>query len=159
MDDLSKEELNEIFNSAWDLRIEGNNKEAKRLFEEIIKNGNPKYFYEYFDSFNGLGNIYFDQNDLDKAEECYKVVFQNIQKHFGKDWKNKKIEWEEINNRPFLRGAHGLGLVYWRKKKFKDALEIFQALLKISPNDNLGVRFIINDIKNHQEWTTGSEDF
>lgn len=146
---LSKEELNRLFNEGWDAKIEGNHKYAKKCFQKIIFEVDPGYAYEFVDSFNGLGNIAFEEGDLVRAKEYYQKAVELISNY---NWQSKKIEWEIIENRPYLRALHGLCLVEWRNKNFKEAEGLAKLLLKICPNDNLGVRFIIDEIKQKKEW-------
>lgn len=150
---LSKEELNRIFNNAWDAKIDGDYETAKELFQRIISKVNPKFAYEYVDSFNGLGNVAFDEGLLSKAKEYYQKGVDLISKYCGKNWKKKRMEWGIIENRPYLRAIHGLCLCEWRDKNFKEAEDLASLLLKICPNDNLGVRFIIDEIKSHKKWS------
>jgi tetratricopeptide (TPR) repeat protein len=154
---LSKEKLNQLFNEGWDAEIEDDYKKAKECFKKIIAEVDPMYAYEYVDSFNGLGTMAFEEGNLLKAKEYYKTAFDLIFNYLGKDWQKKKLKWEIIENRPFLRAIHGLCLCEWRTKNFKKAEELAELLLKICPSDNLGVRFIIDEIKQRKEWEEDEE--
>lgn len=65
---------------------------------------------------------------------------------------NDVFPWPLIDNRPFLRCLHGLGLVYYRQRRAIDALPIFQKMLWLNPGDNQGVRFLINSIVSGILW-------
>jgi len=41
---------------------------------------------------------------------------------------------------------------FWRQEKTDKALKIFRKMLKLNPNDNQGIRFIIPAIKNGKSW-------
>ena len=38
-------------------------------------------------------------------------------------------------------------------ERFDESAKIAEKLLRICPTDNLGVRFIVDNINNHEEWT------
>jgi len=154
---LDKEKLNQLFNDGWDAKIEGNNEHSKKCFQRIISEVDLKYSYEYIDSFNGLGSMAFEEGDLAKAKEYYQKAVDLISNYLGKDWQKKKLEWKIIENRPYLRALHGLCLVEWRNKNFKEAGKLAELLLKICSNDNLGLRFIIDEIKQEKEWKEDEE--
>lgn len=48
-----------------------------------------------------------------------------------------------MENRPYLRGLANLALVLVEKKKWAEALAIHKQMLKLNPNDNQGVRYLI----------------
>lgn len=54
-----------------------------------------------------------------------------------------EIRWGFIDNRPFLRTAHGAALSYIRLGKRKEALQLMEKQLAWNPDDNQGVRFLI----------------
>lgn len=58
-------------------------------------------------------------------------------------WGRSKLEWGFLDNRPFLRAYHALGLWFLQQGQYEDAIEIFGHLLAASPNDNLGTRYIL----------------
>lgn len=58
-------------------------------------------------------------------------------------WQKARLEWSFLSNRPFLRAYHSLGLWYLDHEQYDDAIEVFSRLLAISPNDNLGVRYLL----------------
>jgi hypothetical protein len=60
--------------------------------------------------------------------------------------------WGLIDNRPFLRCMHGYGLCLWRLGCFDEAERIFDQMLWLNPSDNLGVRFLIDEVKAKRSW-------
>ena len=58
-------------------------------------------------------------------------------------WSKSRMEWSVLENRPFLRAYHGLGLWFLNRQHYKEAAETFSRLLAVCPNDNLGVRYIL----------------
>jgi hypothetical protein len=67
------------------------------------------------------------------------------------------LSWFMIDNRPFLRCLQGYGLCLWRLKRHKEALAVFQRMLRLCPTDNLGVRFVIPDLRAKRSWENRSE--
>ena len=51
-----------------------------------------------------------------------------------------RLEWGFLDNRPFLRACHGLGLAYESRGLLGEAYTLFENLLDLNPNDNQGVR-------------------
>ena len=55
------------------------------------------------------------------------------------------LPWVMLENRPFLRAYHGLGIEYLERGKVKKALRMFADILAMNPNDNQGVRALAID--------------
>jgi len=58
--------------------------------------------------------------------------------------------WGQIETRPFMRALHTLSLHLFRtgsNAQKQEAVEIWELLYRICPNDNLGVRFLLHDFK------------
>jgi tetratricopeptide (TPR) repeat protein len=55
------------------------------------------------------------------------------------------LSWLIIENRPFLRAYHGLGLEYLERREVETALEIFGNMLAMNPGDNQGARALVVD--------------
>jgi tetratricopeptide (TPR) repeat protein len=56
-----------------------------------------------------------------------------------------KLEWGWIENRPFLRAYHALGLQYMESGNTEQGLSIFKMILSLNPGDNQGVRALVVD--------------
>ncbi len=56
-----------------------------------------------------------------------------------------KLEWGWLENRPFLRSYHSLGLQYMENGNTEMALSIFKTILSLNPGDNQGVRALVVD--------------
>ncbi|AUX79298.1 tetratricopeptide repeat protein [Sinorhizobium fredii] len=54
-----------------------------------------------------------------------------------------RIEWGFLENRPFLRAAHGAMLCRLKLGQRKEALTLMEKMLAWNPNDNQGIRFLI----------------
>lgn len=67
------------------------------------------------------------------------------------------LSWGLIYNRPFLRCLHGYGLCQWRVGRLDEAERVFERLLSLNPNDNQGVRFCWNDVRQGRSWEETQE--
>lgn len=60
--------------------------------------------------------------------------------------------WGFIYNRPFLRSLHGEGLCLWRLGRFAEAAATFERILAFNPNDNQGIRFVLDAVRAGRLW-------
>ena len=56
-----------------------------------------------------------------------------------------KLEWGWLENRPFLRAYHSLGLQHMESGNIEMALSIFRTIMSLNPGDNQGVRALVVD--------------
>lgn len=56
-----------------------------------------------------------------------------------------KLEWGWLENRPFLRAYHSLGLQHMESGNIEMALSIFKTIMSLNPGDNQGVRALVVD--------------
>lgn len=54
-----------------------------------------------------------------------------------------RIEWGFLENRPFLRAAHGAVLGHLRLGQRREAIALMEKLLAWNPDDNQGIRYLI----------------
>jgi len=142
-----EEESDLVFESA-ELKNIGEWGKAYDLLTDLWGN-----YPECIDALVHIGNMYFDNECyLNRLYNCYKVAVDIVERNLPKDFDGMFL-WGHLENRPYLRALHGLCLVLWRQKKFEEAFNIAKKLLRICPTDNLGIRFIIDNTKNHEEWT------
>lgn len=85
----------------------------------------------------------------DEAHEVYERAYKRALNLIPKGFKGQ-IVWGMLDNRPFLRLAHGNLLCLMRKpdkeKAAKAAEALAKQLLAWCPMDNLGVRYLLGDI-------------
>ena len=62
------------------------------------------------------------------------------------------LPWGLIDNRPFLRCLHGVGLSLWRLGKTREAAAAFRKMLWLNPGDNQGARFELADVEADKTW-------
>jgi hypothetical protein len=97
-----------------------------------------------------LGNFFFDSMPA-KAIRHYEVGLRIGELSLG-DGFNGVLHWGLIDNRPFLRCMQGYGLCLWRLDQFDAAERVFDRMLWLSPSDNQGVRFLIDDVRAGTAW-------
>ncbi len=85
----------------------------------------------------------------DEATELYERAYKQALAHIPKGFKGQ-ITWGEVDNRPFLRLAHGTLLGLMRRgnkaKGGEAAMALAKQMLAWCPMDNIGVRFFLGDI-------------
>ncbi|MBE8477485.1 hypothetical protein [Streptomyces justiciae] len=62
------------------------------------------------------------------------------------------LTWGELDNRPFHRALHGLGLTWWRLGENAKAAAVFGNSLWINPDDNQGIRTLIGQVLADAPW-------
>lgn len=97
-----------------------------------------------------LGNFVFD-TWVKEAMRHYEVGVRIGELSLGPDF-DGLLPWGHIDNRPFLRCMHGLGLCLWRLERFAEAERVFERMLWLNPTDNQGVRFLIDDVRAKTAW-------
>lgn len=63
----------------------------------------------------------------------------------GKDWekKYKGVCWLALETRPVMRAMARLAIALQRDDEFDEALSLYRKLMKINPNDNQGIRYLL----------------
>lgn len=94
---------------------------------------------------NFIANRLWALDLRDDAAEVYEQAFHKAMLLIPNGYAGQ-ITWMEIDNRPFLRLAHGnlLGLMHQRKKEA--AMALAQQMLAWCPTDNIGIRFLLDEI-------------
>ena len=103
------------------------------------------------DAYAHLGCWYFEDDDLIKAKNFYKLGVAIGLKSISEKI-NDVFPWGVIDNRPFLRCLHGLGITLYRERNVIDAMTIFQKMIWLNPRDNQGARFLINSLIKGIKW-------
>jgi hypothetical protein len=96
---------------------------------------------QHADAHNHLGIVSLEARKLKAAEQHFRAAIDGGQRHLERD--GAKVDWGFIENRPYLRGLANLALVLAEQKKWAEALAIHKHMLKLNPNDNQGVRWLI----------------
>lgn len=73
---------------------------------------------------------------------AYELGASKIPKSFS-----GRIQWWELDNRPFLRCAYGHVLGLAHRGRHRQSLALAKKIMRWCPNDNLGVRYLIPDLQ------------
>ncbi|WP_344468730.1 hypothetical protein [Kitasatospora kazusensis] len=68
------------------------------------------------------------------------------------------LAWSELDNRPFHRALHGLGLTWWRLGETAKAAAVFGNSLWTNPDDNQGIRYLIGQAEAGVPWHLAEGD-
>ncbi|MFC1758536.1 tetratricopeptide repeat protein [Planctomycetota bacterium] len=130
-------EDSEPFERALDTFRAGYHDDAEELLRAFIK----AYPY-HIDSYHHLGIIETEQDHHDRAlkyfETGYRIGLLSIPNNF-----DGTLPWVYLENRPFLRAAHGYGLSLERKRRHVEAVDVYEQILALNPNDNQGIRHLL----------------
>lgn len=94
---------------------------------------------EFIDAYNSAGRWELYLNNHGNALTYFDTAYRIGSKLIPKEFKGT-IPWEFLDNRPFLRAMHGLGLTYEHIGEYEKAANIYDKMLKYNPNDNQGIR-------------------
>jgi len=94
--------------------------QAIALFQKAIKSAQEEAEENIAPIYNGLGYVYFSQEQYDLAIRQYK---------------------EALKSKPnYVTGLNNLGHAYEKKKLTSQALETYEEALKLAPNDSIAKR-------------------
>jgi tetratricopeptide (TPR) repeat protein len=91
-----------------------------------------------------LGNISWRKGDWEQAENLYQKAIQLAEPEV-KDIPKGGF-WGILESRPYMRAMNGLGLTAWKNGRIDEAIGIFKRMLKLNPNDNQGVRYLMGPL-------------
>lgn len=114
----------------------GNRRAAAKSFRRALEI-DP----QHADAHNHLGIVSLEGRKLKAAEQHFRSAIDGGQRHLERD--GSEVHWGFIENRPYLRGLANLALVLVEQKKWAEALAIHKQMLKLNPNDNQGIRYLI----------------
>ncbi len=99
----------------------------------------------HIDAYHHLSLIYEDtERDFEAylcCREAVRIGLSAIPDDFS--WESSKIHWMYLDNRPFLRAYHTLGLWLEKRQEIDESINVFKNMLLICPNDNIGVRYLL----------------
>jgi len=156
---LSKEQGDEVFARkilddisehylwlGWDYSDRHEYDKSVRCFKTATK-FNPNYT----DAYNALGDYFlFIKKDRYTAKEYYQKSIEITR--IVESSREDITYWAQHDTRPYMRALHGLGVCNFHLGSkyevalLKESLNIFKKLLKLNPNDNQGVHYLIPDV-------------
>ena len=135
-------EMLEAFHDAIELWRAGHIAEAEAEFVRLVT-----AFPEFIDARHHLALLL---SETGRGEEAYQAWHRAVEVglsglpetfEMGRD----QLPWVMVENRPFLRACHGLGLKYLERGQVEQALDVFEDMLALNPGDNQGVRALVID--------------
>jgi tetratricopeptide (TPR) repeat protein len=131
---------------AAELRRAGGDAEARRILEGLIVADE-----RCIDAWVHLGNIAFDMKGPKAALELYDTAVaigeQSLPAQF-----DGVLPRGIVDNRPFHRALHGLGLCAWRQRRWDDAEAIFTNLLWIDGAQTWDALECLLAIRQRERW-------
>ena len=116
------------------------------------------------DAYNYLASI---EKDIDKAITQYDKAIKAGEKTLGEKFfkEEKGYFWGMLETRPYMRAKAGLADCLYAKKEVDKAIEIYEEMLELNPNDNQGIRYLLStlllskdDLTNFELFIKNSED-
>ncbi|MBL1266049.1 tetratricopeptide repeat protein [Methylomonas sp. MS20] len=138
------------FDDAVELYTSGNLVEAEETLRKLLF-----VCPHYIDALHHLALI-FSEDELDLEaylcwREAVRIGLEAIPSNFS--WQTSHMNWLELDNRPFMRAYHALGLSLLENRGSAAAIEIFARLVSVNQNDNLGCRYhLMQCYLNLNEW-------
>ncbi len=126
----------------------GYDREASRILKSLIALDE-----RCIDAWVHLGNIAFDARGpkaaLDMYDTAVAIGEQSLPERF-----NGVLPRGLVDNRPFHRALHGLGLCAWRQRRWDDAAEIFTNLLWIDGAQTWDALECLLAVEQRERWPT-----
>jgi hypothetical protein len=130
---------------ASELNAAGERRAAETLLMKVLAED-----LRCLDAHAHLGSFAFD-DDPKQAMRHYRVGSAIGDLSLGPDF-DGVLPWGHVDNRPFLRCLHGVGLCHWRLGDLKQAAETFTRMLWLNPSDNQGARFNLAEVEIGRSW-------
>ena len=109
----------------------------RRALEELVSR-HPWFV----DGHAHLGNALYGEGRFEQALDAYGRGFSLCMEVLPSGFE-AVIEWGHLENRPFLRAAHGMTLCQLKLGRTEEGLSMLERMLAWNPGDHQGVRFII----------------
>jgi hypothetical protein len=130
---------------AADLRESGDVRAAYKALMDLLARD-----LRCLDAHAHLGNLEFDhrpEQALRHYEMGTAIGALSLGKHF-----DGVLPWGLVDNRPFLRCLHGVGIANWRLGDLRVAKAAFTKMLWLNPGDNQGARFCLAAMEAGKSW-------
>lgn len=133
-------EILERFDQALDIWRAGHDEDAERMLHAVVAE-----CPHHIDALHHLSLLYSGQGREREAyiycQAAVGIGLHALPQKFS--WKTARMEWAWLENRPFMRAYHNLGMWNLDNARLDEAIEIFRRLLSVNPNDNQGVRYLL----------------
>ena len=126
----------DLYYDAMEHLGNGRPRKAKQLLLKAC-GLNPESVQTYV----GLTAVYEQEGNQRKAQECLDLAFRlTQQKH--RRWP-REMHWGYIENREYLRAIGNKAMAHHQAHEDELAEELYLLLLKLNPNDNQGIRYLL----------------
>jgi tetratricopeptide (TPR) repeat protein len=100
-----------------------------------------------------IGNVRSEEGHVREALLLYKrAEAAALERTIGDPDRYERPFWLDVDSRPFMRALHGQGLCYYQLGRTQEALQVFERMYRLNPNDNQGVRFLLEDLEEGLTW-------
>jgi hypothetical protein len=132
---------------AAELRRAGDTREASRILHGLLAQD-----HRCIDAWVHLGNIAFDGKGPKAAFEFYDTAVAMAEQSLPEGFAGV-LPRGLIDNRPFHRALHGLGLCAWRQRRWTDAEIIFSDLVWIDGCQTWTALECFRAVEARQRWS------
>jgi tetratricopeptide (TPR) repeat protein len=126
----------DIFDEGMEHWWDGDRRSALKVFRRALEI-DPRHA----DAHNHLGIASLDARKLKVAEQHFRAAIDGGERRVERD--GAHVPWGMIENRPYLRALANLALVLAEQRRWPEALAIHKQMLRLNPDDNQGVRWLI----------------
>lgn len=134
------DEIDDKLDRALDIWRAGHTERAEKMLCAVVEE-----CPNHIDALHHLSLIYNEQGRVLEAyvfcQAAVSIGLHAIPRKFK--WDNARVTWGFLENRPFMRAYDNLGLWHFHSDRYDEAIEIFERLLSVNPDDNLGVRYLL----------------
>jgi hypothetical protein len=123
----------------------GYRREAREMLREMLTQDQ-----RCIDAHAHLGNLVFDRNPAG-ALVHYQTGTAVGERALPPRYSGL-LSWGLVDNRPFLRSLHGMGLCLWRLGRAREAQTVFHTMLWLNPSDAQGARFNLQCVRAGLAW-------
>lgn len=132
-----------------------NAEQALKLFNAL-----KKQLPQYIDLYNLIALIHMWRKEYEEAIDTIETGLDHIKQLFPDDFFKEQplVEWSIQSNRPFLSCLSKLGISLTYTKRYRDAIDIFEQLMMMNPQDHLGIRNLLLWVYLKEEWLSAAKD-
>lgn len=131
---------------AAELQKAGQHRQSVELLRGILAKD-----LRCLDAYAHLGNAEFER-EPEMALHHYLLGARIGELSLGPSFDGVLL-WGFLDNRPYLRCLHGVGLSLWRLGRNAEAAVVFRRMLALNPRDNQGARFNLERVDRDLAWT------
>jgi tetratricopeptide (TPR) repeat protein len=126
----------DLYYDAMEMVDMGDYKTAEKLLIQA-RDMDPEYVQTYI----GFTSVYGVSGQKEKAHKNIQIAYEKTQKQFPK-WP-RKMSWLDLENRAYLRAIQYMADLKADAGNKEEAIELYRLILKLNPNDNQGVRYLL----------------